>query len=293
MDQYKYTLSKMSIINSIRDFQAQKLQKKISGKYDVGIINPKEFKAKEGQSFFILGSGGSINSLTNNQWSEIEKGFSVGMNKWLIHDFIPDATSLEKNWHIDFYEQLYNDQRLKASKLKFLFYPAGNVRDYQGFPFKVPPSIIAKVRLHCGARHIVNSRGQLDQFHSDPGYIKKIEEKLRKSGLNFEQKGSVYRLVQFALAAGYRHIVFCGIDLNNVTYFWDNNDFLKKRGLESFMLKDQKGKIHATEIKSEESLPMSEVIQSLQNGLKGKVRFETSSSHSKLAEFLSVWNPQK
>jgi len=283
----------MNIINSIRDFQAQKLQKKMSCKYDFGIINPNEFKAEEGKSFFILGGGTSINSLTNNQWFEIEKGFSVGMNKWLIHDFIPDATSLERNWHVDFYEQLYNDQRLKLSKLKFLFYPAVHVQEYQGFPFKVPPSITDKIRLHSGARHIVNSRSQMDQFHSDPSYIKKIEAKLIKNGLNYEQKGSVYRLVQFAIAAGYRHIVFCGIDLNSVTYFWDNNDFLTKRGLESFMIKDQKGKIHATEVKSSESIPMSEVIQSLQKGLKGKVCFETSSSHSKLAEFLSVWNPQK
>ena len=283
----------MSILNKIRDYQAQRRQKKISCKYGLGIIDPKEFEAEEGKSFFILGSAGSINYLTKHQWSEIEKGFSVGMNKWLIHDFVPDATSLEKNWHIDFYEQIYNDQRLKESKLKFLFYPAENIQKYEGFPFKVPSYIIAKIRLHNAARKIIRSSIQLDKFHNDPLYIEIVKEKLKKSGLNYEKKGSVYRLVQFAIAAGYRHIVFCGIDLNNVNYFWDNNDFLKKRGVESYNLKDQKGKIHATEAKSKKSLPMSLVIHSLQKGLKGKVTFETSSSHSKLAEFLSVWNPQK
>lgn len=281
----------MNIINIIRDFQAQKLQKKISNKYDLRIINPEEFMALDRKSFFILASGNSINSLTNKQWSEIEKGFSVGMNKWLIHDFIPDAVSLERNWHVDFYEQLYNDKRLIDSRLKFLFYPTGHIKKHEGFPFKVPQHIISKIRLHNGARKIINSTIQLDQFHADPSYIKRVEKKLKKSGLNYEQKGSVYRLVQFAIAAGYKHIVFCGVDLNNVTYFWDNNDFLKKRGLESYNLKDQKGRIHATEVKSNKSMPMSLVIHSLQKSLKGKVSFETSSSKSKLAEFLSIWNP--
>ena len=281
----------MSIVESIRDFQAKQLQQKVSKQYQLAVVNPAEFKAREGQSFFILGSGGSINDLNSNQWAQIKAGFSVGMNKWLIHDFIPDATSLEKNWHIEFYERLYNDERLKDSKLKYLFYPAGNVLEYEGFPFQVDEAIKSKIRLHNGARNIVKSRAELDQFHSDPAYLKKVAHKLSSGGLNFEQKGSVYRLVQFALAAGYSHIVFCGIDLNNVAYFWDQTDLLQKRGLESFMLKDQKGKIHATEVKSGNSLPMSEVIQSLQSGLEGKVHFETSSAQSKLAEFLSVWNP--
>ena len=291
MDQYQYPASEMSIVDRIRDFQAKQLQQKVSKQYQLAIINPLEFKAREGQSFFILGSGGSINDLNSNQWEQIKAGFSVGMNKWLIHDFIPDATSLEKNWHVEFYERLYNDERLKDSKLKYLFYPAGNVQEYQGFPFQVEEEIKSKIRLHSGARHIVKSKAELDQFHSNPSYLKDVENKLGKAGLNYEQKGSVYRLVQFALAAGYRHIVFCGIDLNNVAYFWDDGDFLQRRGLDSFMLKDQKGKIHATEQKSGNSLPMSEVIQSLQTGLMGKVHFETSSAQSKLAEFLTVWNP--
>lgn len=281
----------MSFVNSIRDFQAIKLQQKVSKQYQLAIIDPAEFKAREGQSFFILGSGGSINSLNSKQWKHIEAGFSVGMNKWLIHDFIPDATSLEKNWHIEFYERLYNEERLKDSKLKYLFYPAGNVLEYKGFPFQLGQAMKSKIRLHNGARHIVKSKAELDKFHSDPAYIKKVTYKLNSGGLNYEQKGSVYRLVQFALAAGFRHIVFCGIDLNNITYFWDQTDLLQKRGLESFMLRDQKGKIHATELKSENALPMSEVIQSLQSGLEGRVHFETSSDQSKLAEFLSVWNP--
>jgi hypothetical protein len=281
----------MSIVNRIRDFQAKQLQQKVSKQYQLAIINPAEFKAREGQSFFILGSGGSINDLTLNQWEHIKAGFSVGMNKWLIHDFIPDATSLEKNWHVEFYERLYNDERLKDSRLKYLFYPAGNVLEYQGFPFQVDEEIKSKIRLHSGARHIVKSRAELDQFHSNPTYLKDVENKLGQAGLNYEQKGSVYRLVQFALATGYRQIVFCGIDLNNVAYFWEDTGFLQNRGLNSFMLKDQKGKIHATELKSGNSLPMSEVIQSLQTSLKGKVHFQTSSAQSKLAEFLSVWNP--
>lgn len=281
----------MSIIDTIRDVQSENRLKRVSRKYQLKIINPFEFRADMGQSFFILGSGKSINELSSYQWSEIEKGFSVGMNKWLIHDFIPDATSLEKNLHTDFYESIYSNYRLKNSKLKYIFYSADNILEYKGFPFHFEGEIMTKIRLHNYARKVIRNKAELDAFHAKPEFLANVSTKLCKNGINYEQVGSVYRLIQFALAAGYRHIVFCGVDLNNIEYFWSHTKYSLKRGLEESFKKEQEGRIHATELKINDSLPISEVIQSLKSGLHGTVHFETNSPNSKLAEFLNIWKP--
>lgn len=280
----------MNVLNEIRDIQAAKLQKKIAHKYGLQIINLDELSRHNHKTFFILGSGDTINDLTAQQWEAIDNGFSVGMNKWLLHDFIPDATSLEKDWHKDFYEQLYQSGRLLNSKFKFLFYPSGNVNSYNGFPFDFDSRIIDKIRLHNGARMISGTRDELGALHRSENFLHTVRKKLEIQGLNFEQKGSVYRLVQFALAAGFTHVVFCGVDLNNTKYFWENDDFENTTKAEISHLNDQSGKIHATEVKEKNALPISEVIKSLAQALQGKVMFQTSSNKSKLAEIIDVWD---
>ncbi len=242
--------------------------------------------------FFILGSGSSINNLNEKQWNAIENGFSVGMNKWLIHDFIPNATSLEKNLYPILYEKLYNDPRLINSKLKYLFYPSVNVMQYSGFPYNFPCDIMSNIYLHSGSRNTqLRTKIQLDHLHNQENYLKIVKEKL-KFGLNYEQKGSIYRLIQFALGSGFKKIVLCGIDLNNTKYFWDEGDYLRKRGIEKLEIVEQRdNKVHQTELPGESSLPISIILESLYKGLtKHGIRLMVSSKESKLAQFLPVWN---
>lgn len=279
----------MSLINWIRDIQAYKSQNKVARTYGLQIINFEELNQYSDRTFFILGSGETINDLTLNQWEAINNGFSVGMNKWLLHRFIPDATSLEKDWHKDFYRHLYQPNRLLGTKFKFLFYPSGNVKSFGGFPFDFDSKIIDKIRIHNGARMISGTRDELDALHSSVGYLDIVRKKMERQGLNFEQKGSVYRLIQFALAAGFKHIVFCGVDLSNTKYFWESDDFENVTQAEIASLNDQSGQIHATEVREKNALPISEVIESLAQALKGNVTFQTSSRKSKLAEIIDVW----
>ena len=279
----------MKLINWIRDIQAAKLQEKVSHTYGLQIINLNELSRYNQKTFFILGSGDTINDLTPQQWEAIDKGFSVGMNKWLLHDFIPDATSLEKDWHKDFYEHLYQADRLLSSKFKFLFYPSGNVNNYNGFPFNFDSRIINKIRIHGGARMISSNRFELDSFHNSVNFLSNVRNKLEKQGLNYEQKGSVYWLIQFALAAGFKHIVFCGIDLNNTKYFWEDQKFKSRLKISQSEINVQKGKIHATDIKQKNALPISEIIDSISIALQGKVLFQTSSNKSKLVDIIDVW----
>ncbi len=44
-------------------------------------------------TFFILGSGGSIEELTTQNFDEIGQQRSVGINNWPVHPFVPDLTA--------------------------------------------------------------------------------------------------------------------------------------------------------------------------------------------------------
>lgn len=282
------------MLNQIADIKNAHFIASVAKKYGFKRISNIDLSsfARENRTFFILGSGSTINDLTENQWKEIDSGFSVGMNKWLIHDFIPNATSLEKNWYPELYEKLYNDPRLINSKHAFLFYPGGNIEEYSGFPFNVSNEIKSRIYLHGGSRNtFLNSRKALDIFHNQKDYVKIVSRKL-KNGLNYEQKGSVYRLTQFAIGSGFKKIVYCGIDLNNTKYFWDDVDFHSKRGIEKLEIVEQKNNtVHQTDIASERSIPISSVLESLNQGLaKHGIILSVASNKSKLAEFLPVWN---
>ena len=47
-------------------------------------------KSKKSEIVFILGSGSSVNDLSDNDISHIEKHDTIGFNFWLYHDIVPD-----------------------------------------------------------------------------------------------------------------------------------------------------------------------------------------------------------
>ena len=50
---------------------------------------------KKTDTLFILGSGASINELTQEQWGFIKQHDSVGFNNWVVHKFVPDFYMFE------------------------------------------------------------------------------------------------------------------------------------------------------------------------------------------------------
>lgn len=279
------------MINQVRNYQASFRQKKLAIRHNLKVINVNELSLFKNRTFFILGSGSSICELSTRQWELIDQGFSVGMNKWLIHDFIPDAMSLEKNWHLDFYAKLYNQSRITSSKkLKYIFYPSIHLFDFDGFPFDFSLENLNKIRLHGAARKIINSKEGLDELHQG-AFTKKISENLQKKSIVFEKTGSVYRLLQFAIGSGFKHIVLCGVDLNGNESFWDKDPtFLKKRGVKIEDFTDQSmSKLHPTEAPKPGRFSMSTILESLNCGINGEIKIQVSSPNSKLADFLSIW----
>jgi len=50
---------------------------------------------KKSDTLFILGSGPSINLITESEWAHIREHDSVGFNWWMAHDFVPSFYLLQ------------------------------------------------------------------------------------------------------------------------------------------------------------------------------------------------------
>ena len=69
---------------------------KIKRKFEISSIKGLPVsKNNDNTALFILGTGRSVNEYEPEQWKIIRNNFSIGINYWILHDFIPDLFMLE------------------------------------------------------------------------------------------------------------------------------------------------------------------------------------------------------
>jgi len=201
-------------------------------------------KYKQRNTLFILGSGSSINNISEYQWNVIENKDSVGFNFWLIHDFVPTyyvaEIKGEENRMTIFYQNLINKIR-HYTNIPFIFKyrEALSLKDFSiisklNYVFLAPTIRIPGVNKKAFSKWILLL--DLIRFFS----------KNNNNGFIPFKQASVSWLIIFALKLGYKNIVLCGIDLNNTDYFFEQNKayYFKKNIL--IPPSGQDGKIHMT-----------------------------------------------
>ena len=198
------------------------------------------------QTFFILGSGSSIEDLSPENFQEISEGVSVGINAWVLHDFVPtmyayepvEDTETDHFWTLSY---LNRPEILSAKPFVLVLKPRN--------PFEldqlnqVPPSLLDRTRLYGRTApytrkqsNLVNDLRRAWGSLADPS----LDSVLLDSG------ASIVRMAHLGLKLGFRRIVFVGVDLNTTKYFWERNpSYLGRRGLLSFD-SGQRGSAHET-----------------------------------------------
>lgn len=175
---------------------------------------------RKSDTVFILGTGQSINRISEAKWRAIRSSDSIGFNWFLLHEHAP------KWLHYEPWPQ---------HEEEFIRYYIDRVRD--GYRARLilnathPPR---KVATHDLLRSVSYLQTYPVRF-SDTGR-RMVERTIQVLGtlsaarwLPFEdvfvhQAGSLGLLVHMAINAGYRRIVLCGIDLNNSQYFYDDRE---------------------------------------------------------------------
>ena len=248
-----------------------------------------ELKDKE-KTFFILGSGASVEDLVTENFAEISGGVSVGINAWVLHDFVPDIYAYEpvETVMTDHYRTLsYLDRPsiLRARPLILVLRPRNKFELNQ--LEQIPAVLQDRVRLY----------GRVSPYTRIESNLRRDLPKLANS-LNtqkfspvlLDSGASIIRMANLGLKLGSRRIVFVGVDLNNIDYFWERNPGrLAKYGLSTFQ-SGQTGQTHETMRTTSRPFPVDVMVEHLARlaKLEFSCDFAVASPDSVLAKVIPV-----
>ena len=187
------------------------------------------------ETLFILGSGWSVNELTDGMLQHIGDHQSVGINFWFFHDFVPSAFSFDAGKVPEGEEDrvratlrvmggLFGRKEVRASKPRILYLR----------PAQLDPDYLVPCPRELGDSSWVSARANL--LSKDPGSLEADLRVLAKravwgklpSGVLPDNGSSVVRLIFLALAQGFKDIVLVGIDLDTRPHFWFAPQYLER-----------------------------------------------------------------
>lgn len=177
-------------------------------------------------TFFILGSGASVNDLTPAKWAQISCGVSVGLNSWAFHPFLPDAFALENPRDTVFANQAAAISRgLARAKLgtdprKIWFFRDGAATSDMP-KIALPVTLARHQRIYGRVQFPAVKRDKLTSLLEK--YL--LFDSLGKLAphLLLDNGSTVVRMVNLALRAGFKEIVLVGVDLGDRGYFFEED----------------------------------------------------------------------
>lgn len=183
--------------------------------------------------FFVLGNGDTVNELTDEDFSFIRGHFSVGLNAWPLHPFVPSAYGFEM-WsgldrHSDELDFLLKTATEKAkSRSSALWILRPKPEQLESLARVVGSDGDLTLQVYGRANLGPTPAGELRtaivaalDFLTNPGL---------DSQVLLDNGASVVRMISLALLNGFKRVVLVGVDLKANPYFWYNPGFISKHG---------------------------------------------------------------
>lgn len=252
----------------------------------------RELRARANETFFILGSGASVEDDTANRFEIISQGVSVGINAWVLHDFVPTLYCFEPvpNREVDHYKTLgilNRPEVIEALPGVLVLRPRTQIEFEQ--VRQIPRELVFRSLLY--GRVAVPTRVQSQLARDSANSLNYLSKGLSPL-VTMDSGASIIRMTSLAFQLGYRRIVYVGVDLNNTEYFWERNPtYLIRRGIQSFQ-SGQTGSRHETLSSHTRPFPVTDTIRAIREGLRDSVNLQlySGSSSSELANFLPVFS---
>jgi hypothetical protein len=249
---------------------------------------------KRGNIAYILGSGPSINDLTENQWREMRRGTTVGFNWWLYHPHVPDLYVFENLTERHRSALMHRAPDYAETPLilkQFLtnFSPRkhrARLRSLSELPLEVRQNIFMSSDLVVPGR----TRDELERWFRRAMRVRWLCEADRIQWLP-KRAASLTFLVALCARAGFRDVVLCGVDLNTPGSFYDPAPLGVTTERSAREASNRTIWVHETENPSEKVLPISAVLQALNETVlepRG-IRLHVAHSASALARTLPVY----
>lgn len=189
------------------------------------------------RTLFILGGGASVEKLSESNFKEISSGFSIGINAWALHKFIPNMYSYEPVGsqyptadHLTTMRVLSRKDVVEAGPAILVLRPRNEFERSQ--MNQLTPELRKNVFLYGRVTPFTRNpenlgselRGMANLFSRTPNQL-----------ILPDAGASIVRMTFLGIFMGFSEIVYVGVDLNNTKYFWEENpSHLLQHGLTSF-----------------------------------------------------------
>jgi len=197
----------------------------------MNIISEQQFAAhKKSDTIVILGSGWSINKISNKQWELLSKYDSIAFNWFCFHSFEPTFYLIREQANIRF--------RRSESETPEIF--TGLLKKYHN-----TYCVILNVARHTKKCHDYSKDENILlpsvilEDNIDHKYRKRLKKIIAKNPFNvglFHGVTTLTSVLHLITYLGYKRIIFAGIDLYDSRYFWLRNNktrhTVKRKGLE-------------------------------------------------------------
>jgi hypothetical protein len=257
---------------------------------------------KNSDTLCVLASGNSVNRISEEEWRFIKKNDSASLNNTILHKHIPTylfyETDSNQKSHLELNKLKFENLKLRSEELQ----KSAIIWHYQEKRY-------FDLQLLTDNNLIHNSFFQ--GSYSLPGEsIDELDNSLiiaHKNGLTKKpevglyRRGSLARIIHFAIAMHYKKVIFFGADLNGPEYFFDSyrdEDFpkgCKPPVLQNYIYNSREGKkkqdkIHMTVDPSVHPVTMINVIERMnKNWCKSDgLILEVFNSDSALADILEI-----
>ncbi len=288
-------------VKTLRQLVSSRLKLgRVTRRFGLKPVNGNPLKAiKTSDTLFILGSGGSINTLTEDDWQRIRAADSIGFNFWPLHDHIPTLYVREvygvPAGDEDIY-QCYFELMLNRTEA-YLSTPI-LIKDGERVSYSELTEFISNFPMDLH-RNIALAWDWEIPGNDQLTFTNKIKtwEKYRlitSERMPLVRKtASIAYLVLLGLRAGYRDIVLCGVDLNNNAYFYQLSEKeLQSKGRPVPRVPQSINEpVHKTDNPNSSNLPISQVLDIINRELlqPRHIRLWVAQQSSKLYPMLPCY----
>lgn len=251
-------------------------------------------RAKQAPSvdtFFILGSGASIENLTAANFDEIAQQVSVGINNWGVHSFIPDIYALESvpaaGDGRGFSRALGLLSRKEVVNRRPSILVLKPRTENEIMELKILPSELRQqVSFYGRIAPATRLEGNLRQEISD--YFSHVATK--HPSVVLDSGASIIRMINVGILLGFRKIVLLGVDLNGSPYFWEKNSTYFSNMSGPQPITNQPAGTHETALQLSRAFDVVTFVRSLSRFFSEELdgALFVGSSGSRLADFLPV-----
>lgn len=243
------------------------------------------------ETFYILGSGASIEDLTSSHFEHIARQASVGINNWGVHPFVPDMYSFESvTWVGDGQDfpramGLLDRSDIRSRQPQILILrpkTTAEIENINILPELLRSSVSFYGRVTPATRKSRNLAGDVEEFFTQisPHYPSVV----------MDSGASVVRMVVLGILLGFRRIVLAGVDLNGSPYFWEKNPEYLSSLSGGAPVNNQVRGTHETASPANRPFDVTTMLRALDIFFQTQRGGEllVTSPHSALAEFLPL-----